>query len=45
MAAPRAGAMLRRLLLPDSLQRALPRVFARDSAKRAVSDTGAVNGD
>jgi len=45
VAAPRAGAMLRRLLLPDSLQRRVVRATAVDTARRAVSDTGVVNGD
>ena len=43
--APRAGAMLRRLFLPDSLQRTLARAFARESTRNAVRDTGVVNGD
>jgi penicillin-binding protein 2 len=45
IAAPRAGAMLRRLFLPDSLQRPAVRRAPRDSARSAVSDTGVVNGD
>ena len=43
--APRAGAMLRRLFLPDSLQRPVARPAPRDSARRAVPDTGVVDGD
>ena len=49
IAAPRAGAMMRRLFLPDSLQRpAQPgaaRSARRDSVWPAVRDTGGVNGD
>jgi penicillin-binding protein 2 len=43
--APRAGAMLRRLFLPDSLQRPATRPAPRDSARPAVRDTGVVDGD
>ncbi len=43
--APRAGAMLRRLFLPDSLQRPAARPAPRDSARRAVVDTGVVDAD
>ena len=43
--APRAGAMLRRLFLPDSLQRPAARLAPRDSARSAVRDTGVVDGD
>jgi penicillin-binding protein 2 len=43
--APRAGALLRRLFLPDSLQRPLARPARRDSARSAVIGTGVVNGD
>jgi penicillin-binding protein 2 len=45
IAAPRAGAMLRRLFLPDSLQRPAVRPARRDSTRPAVADTGAANGD
>jgi penicillin-binding protein 2 len=45
VAAPRAGEMLRRLFLPDSLQQAAARAAARDMARRAATDTGAVRGD
>jgi penicillin-binding protein 2 len=45
IAAPRAGATLRRLFLPDSLQALQARVPARDTARPAVRDTGVVNGD
>jgi len=43
--APRAGAMLRRLFLPDSLQRPVARPVPRDSARPAARDTGVVDGD
>jgi hypothetical protein len=43
--APRAGALLRRLFLPDSLQRPMAWRAARDSARPAVRDTGVVDGD
>ena len=43
--APRAGAMLRRLFLPDSLQRPVARPAPRDSARPAARDTGVVDGD
>jgi penicillin-binding protein 2 len=45
VAAPRAGAALRRLFLPDSLLARQARVPARDTARTAVSDTEAVHGD
>ncbi len=43
--APRAGAMLRRLFLPDSLQRPAARAAPRDSVRAAARDTGVVDGD
>jgi penicillin-binding protein 2 len=43
--APRAGEVLRRLFLPDSLQRPATRPAPRDSAQPAVPDTGVVDGD
>jgi len=42
-AAPRAGAVLRRLFLPDSLQRPLAR--AARAVPRAAPDSGATDGD
>ena len=45
IAAPRAGAMLKRLFLPDSLQRPVVKAAARDSARPAPRDTGVVIGD
>ena len=45
IAAPRAGAMLRALFLPDSLQHPQLRAAARDTARPAARDTGAANGD
>ncbi len=42
IAAPRAGEMLRRLFLPDSLQRPAARTFSRDTA---AADSEAVDGD
>jgi hypothetical protein len=45
VAAPRAGAMMRRLFLPDSLQRPVVRAAARDSARPAARDTEVVVGD
>jgi penicillin-binding protein 2 len=45
IAAPRAGTMLKRLFLPDSLQRPVVRAAVRDSARPAARDTGVVIGD
>jgi penicillin-binding protein 2 len=45
VAAPRAGALLRRMFLPDSLQARLPRRVAADTARAAAPDTGVVDGD
>jgi penicillin-binding protein 2 len=45
IAAPRAGMMLRRLFLPDSLQRVAAGAARRDSTRPAVRDTGSVNAD
>jgi penicillin-binding protein 2 len=44
-AAPRAGATLRRLFLPDSLQPRPGRIPARDTTRTAAPDTGATHGD
>jgi penicillin-binding protein 2 len=43
--APRAGEMLRRLFLPDSLQRPAAPLAARTPAGPAVRDSGVVDGD
>jgi penicillin-binding protein 2 len=45
VAAPRAGALLRRMFLPDSLQARLQRRVAADTARAAAPDTGVVDGD
>ena len=43
--APRAGEMMRRLFLPDSLQRRSARPALSDSARPAAPDSGVVDGD
>ena len=45
IAAPRAGWMLRRIFLPDSLLRLATRAVERDTARSAAPDTGSVHGD
>jgi penicillin-binding protein 2 len=45
VAAPRAGSLLRRMFLPDSLQRPAPRRASADTAQAAVPDSEVVQGD
>ncbi len=45
VAAPRAGALLRRMFLPDSLWPPPARRAAADTARAAAPDSGAVDGD
>lgn len=45
VAAPRAGALLRRMFLPDSLQQPARRRAAADTARAALPDSEALSGD